>query len=167
MLARVQQPPPLRPGGGHRHVRDVDGRARCGAAAIICQFLEEGWYPHFAKSTNSALPVTSALLKATDRSHDIEAGFGIPNLSAVLAFRGYGLRIVARREVGSAAHHVFRLRVESGDSDLVVTMAHLYAALSPESASRCMPTWTSRSRRPGKRSPGRVYDNRKSDDTRK
>jgi subtilisin family serine protease len=111
-----------------------------GAAAIICQFLQEKWYPHFASGTGIVIPVSSALIRAilaaaTDKGHDIEGGFGIPNLSSVLTFRGYGLRIVGGHQIESAAHHVFRLIVESGKWDLVVTMAYVDAPLSHESAN--------------------------------
>jgi hypothetical protein len=110
------------------------------AAAIVCQFLEDRWYPNFRPSDGISLPITAVLIKSmlvasTDSLHSVEIGYGSPNLSALLLFHGVGLRIVPALMIHSATHHVFNVSITSKNEDLVVTMSYADPPLSVLSAT--------------------------------
>jgi subtilisin family serine protease len=111
-----------------------------GAAAIICQFLEGKWYPNFAPGSGLTVRVTSALIRAllaasSEKTHNLDGGYGIPNLSALLEYQGYGVRIAPDRRMESGGHHMFRLTVDNRKCDLVVSMAYVDAPLAPRNVN--------------------------------
>lgn len=115
--------------------------AASGLAAIVLQYLKEGFYPGLTRGSGKSITdVTSCLLKAmlvnTAVKPDMDdgesksrprndVGFGTPFIHKILGFNDTGLRFVDGEKIGSNQHKVYKVKVESNKVDLCITLSYL------------------------------------------
>jgi subtilisin family serine protease len=121
---------------GDRSGTSMATPAVSGSLAVICQFLEQKWYPHFRPGDGVYVHPHSHLLKAmlaaaTESRFGWAAGYGVPNLSSLLLYHGQGVRIVPNVAIESDSHHLYNLVVQAAGQPLIVSLAYLDPPLDP------------------------------------
>lgn len=123
--------------------------AVAGLAAIVLQYLREGFYPTLKKGTGTSVMTPSSCLlrallvntaikpdtsegecKASPRN---DVGFGTPFLNNVLGFKkGSSLRFIDNETIESNSHRVYRINLDSNEADLSVTLVFLDPPLNAD-----------------------------------
>lgn len=120
--------------------------AAAGVAAIIRQFLCDGFYPSLKKNPKDSIHPSSCLVRAmmfngavkpyssvsSKSGPNHEVGFGIPCLESVFGFKGSGLRLVDNVKMPSQTHHVYQITLDNNLYDFVCTMVYLDPPLNPD-----------------------------------
>jgi len=131
-----------------------------GAAALIRQYFEEGWYPLGFKSINNARKPSGSLVKAvllnggremyrvqnflkytSTEAYDQSQNFGMISLVDSLSIRGkneFSTKIVDRRQIYNGVTHTYAFHIDNTSCDNRIELSATLIWVEPGATPGCM-----------------------------